>query len=207
RVVSVSEDAARLSARDGRLGPGKGLTIWNGIDVQTFAFRGPAAGGDLVTVSRLEPVKDLPTLLKAVAIARRARPELRLRVVGDGSERSNLERLAQSLGLAEAVSFLGERRDVAEILSGASTFVSSSITEGVSLTLLEAMAVGLPVVATAVGGNPEVAVEGVTAALVPPGDPEALAAAIVATAGDPARAAEMGRAARARVECHFDVRQ
>jgi sugar transferase (PEP-CTERM/EpsH1 system associated) len=207
RVVSVSEDAARLSARDGGLRAGKGLKIWNGIDVQAFAFRGPAAGGDLVTVSRLEPVKDLATLLKALAIARRARPDLRLRVVGDGSERANLEGLARSLGLEEAVSFLGERRDVAEVLSTASAFVSSSTTEGVSLTLLEAMAVGLPVVATAVGGNPEVAVEGVTAFLVPPGDPEALASAIVANAGDPARAAEMGRAARARVESRFDVRQ
>jgi sugar transferase (PEP-CTERM/EpsH1 system associated) len=207
RVASVSEDAARLSAREGGLRAGKGLTIWNGIDVQAFAFRGPAPDGDLVTVSRLEPVKDLTTLLKAMAIAQRARPALRLRVVGDGSERPNLERLARSLGLEDAVSFLGERRDVAEILSTAGAFVSSSTTEGVSLTLLEAMAVGLPVVATAVGGNPEVAVQGVTAVLVPPGDPEALASAIVATAGDPARAAEMGRAARARVESRFDVRQ
>jgi glycosyltransferase involved in cell wall biosynthesis len=206
KVVSVSQDTERLSAGEGRLRVGQGVTIWNGIDAEAFAFRGPALGYDLITVSRLEPVKDLPTLLGAVAAARRSLPGVRLRVVGDGSERANLERLAHSLDLGACVSFLGERHDVGELLATASAFVSSSTTEGVSLTLLEAMAVGLPVVATAVGGNPEVVVHGLTGELVPVGDPDALAAAIVRMCAQAARASEMGREGRARVEKHFEVR-
>jgi glycosyltransferase involved in cell wall biosynthesis len=207
RVVSVSADTGRLSAREGRLRPGQGVTIWNGIDIGRFPYRGPAAGPNLITISRLEPVKDLPTLLKAAAAARRQGPALRLTVVGHGSERAALQALAQALDLGDAVAFLGERADVAPLLASAAVFVSSSSSEGVSLTLLEAMAVGLPVVATAVGGNPEVVEHGVTGELVPAAAPEALAAAIVRVCEDPSRAAALGRAGRARVDRHFDVRQ
>jgi sugar transferase (PEP-CTERM/EpsH1 system associated) len=207
RIVSVSADTARLSAREGHLRRGRSVTLWNGIDVGRFPYHGPAAAPDLITISRLEPVKDLPTLLKAAAIARRAVPALRLTVVGDGSERAALQGLAESLGLGPSVAFLGERGDVAALLAAAAVFVSSSSSEGVSLTLLEAMAVGLPVVATAVGGNPEVVEDGVTGELVPPAAPEALAAAIVRACADPGRAAAFGRAGRARVERHFDVRE
>jgi sugar transferase (PEP-CTERM/EpsH1 system associated) len=207
RVVSVSEDSAARSVREGSLGAGKGLRIWNGVDTEEFAYRGPARGSSrLVTVSRLERIKDLPTLLRALALARRSMPDLRLDVVGDGAERRDLETLAHALGLDGSVAFLGERRDVAALLSSAAAFVASSTSEGVSLTLLEAMAVGLPVVATAVGGNPEVVADGQTGELVPPADPEALAAALVRVCGDRERAAAMGREGRARVERHFDVR-
>ena len=207
RVVSVSEDTARRSAREGHLRAGQGLMIWNGVDTDEFPYRGPAnASNHLITISRLEPVKDLPTLLRAVAIARRSIPDLHLDVVGEGTQRGNLETLAHSLGLDGSVAFLGERRDTAALLTTAAVFVSSSASEGVSLTLLEAMAVGLPVVATAVGGNPEVVADGRTGELVPAADPEALAAALVRVCGHRERAARMGREGRARVERHFDVR-
>jgi sugar transferase (PEP-CTERM/EpsH1 system associated) len=208
RVVSVSEDTARRSAREGHLRAGQGLMIWNGVDTDEFVYRGPRNGSNhLITISRLELIKDLPTLLRAVAIAHRSIPDLHLDVVGDGTQRRNLETLAHSLGLDGSVAFLGERHDIAALLTTAAVFVSSSASEGVSLTLLEAMAVGLPVVATAVGGNPEVVADGWTGELVPADDPEALAAALVRVCGDRERAARMGREGRARVERHFDVRQ
>jgi len=207
RVVSVSEDSARLSVAQGRLRPGRSVTVWNGIDLSAFPCRGPMAGGPLITVARIEPVKDLETLLRALEIARRAMPGLRLTVVGDGSQRAALERLAGDLGLRDAIAFLGERHDVAALLAEAAAFVSSSKTEGVSLTILEAMATGLPVIATHVGGNPEVVEDDVTGLLVPPRDATALAEAMVSIARDPARAAAMGRAGRARAERHFEVGQ
>src|SRR5262249_51411029 len=111
------------------------------------------------------------------------------------------------LRLQEVVQFLGEVRDVATLLTQGRIFVLSSITEGVSLTLLEAMARGLPVVATAVGGNPEVVCANETGFLVPPRNPESLAEALSALWTRPDLCARMGAAGRRRVESLFDVRR
>lgn len=111
------------------------------------------------------------------------------------------------LRLEPYVDLLGERRDVPAILRRASMFVMSSRTEGISLTLLEAMAAGLPVVATDVGGNSEVVSDGETGWLVPQGDPERLAQAILTARRDRGNARRFGRAGRQRVEQCFDVVQ
>jgi glycosyltransferase involved in cell wall biosynthesis len=120
---------------------------------------------------------------------------------------SQAREMIDRLRLASHVDLLGERRDVSEILSQSSMFVMSSRTEGISLTLLEAMACGLPVVATDVGGNGEVVAQGETGWLVPPGDPERLAEAILSTWRERKAAKRFGRAARERVEQKFDVVQ
>ena len=206
RVVCVSEDAARLTARAG-IAAKKVGTLWNGVDVSRFDFTGARAGGPAVTVARLSPEKDIETLLRAAAVVVRAQPAFRLEVAGDGPCRPALTALTRDLGLAGHVRFLGEVRDVPALLAGASLFVLPSLVEGVSLTLLEAMSRGLPVVATRVGGNPEVVVDGVTGVLVPPRDADALAGAVLGLWGNPERGRWMGLAGRRRVEQWFDVRR
>lgn len=207
RVIAVSDDAAELCRCEDHVAAGKVVRIWNGIDTERFAYRGPYPQPWAISVARLSPEKDFPTLLLAVPEILARVPEFRLWIVGDGPERSRLEALVSGLGLSRSVELLGERSDVPELLAHAGFFVTSSLTEGVSLTLLEAMAVGLPIVATRVGGNPEVVQDGFTGRLVPPGDPEALAFAITQFCQHRNRWPEIGRAARERVVEHFDIRR
>lgn len=207
RIIAVSDDAARLCVEVDGVNARKVLRVWNGIDLSDFAYSGPAAAPIAISVARLSAEKDFPTLLRAVALAVREVPDLQLKLVGDGAERPKLEALSRELGITNSVEFLGERTDVPKLLAQAGFFVSSSLTEGISLTLLEAMAVGLPVVATAVGGNPEIVANGVTGQLVPAADPESLARAIVGLCRDQHRWPDLGRAGRDRVTQHFEVRR
>lgn len=205
RVVCVSDDSARSSAREG-VARRKLVRIWNGIDTSRFAYRGPHPGGPAVMVGRMVPLKGVDTLLRAMALVVRDRPAFRLEVAGDGESLPALKKLAEDLGVDRNVQFLGEVRDVAGLLARASLFVLPSLSEGISLTLLEAMARGLPVVATRVGGTPEVVAEGVTGLLVPPGAPAELAEAMRRLWRDP-RGCRMGLLGRQRVERHFDIRR
>ncbi|MGE0374245.1 MAG: glycosyltransferase [Planctomycetaceae bacterium] len=207
-IVGVSDDSAALCRREDRRAAERVLRIWNGIDLDRFEFRGAAPSGDqptAISVARLSPEKDFATLLRAVAEVVREVPEFRLHIVGDGAEKQNLERLTKLLRLDRHVVFLGERSDVPALLKDAGFFVSSSRTEGVSLTLLEAAAVGLPIVTTAVGGSPEVVQEGRTGFLVAAEQPSALAHAILRMCRSRARWTEMGRLGRDHVERHFEV--
>ena len=158
-----------------------------------------------VTVARLDPVKDLPTLLEAFAIVRREVPRAHLVIVGDGPEHDRLVWRARRSELAGAVHIIGFRPDVRTLLPAADVYVSSSISEGVSITILEAMAAGVPVVATAVGGTPEILVDGACGLLVPSRDPGRLASAIVSLAVDQKWRAELAAAARRRLETAFTI--
>jgi len=207
RIVAVSEDAARLCIAEDGIPARKVLRIWNGIDCEKFAFHGGAATPVAISVARLSREKDFPTLLRATQIVRKDVPDFRLRIVGGGAELPRLEALREELGLKDVVELLGERRDVPELLKTAGFFVSSSLTEGVSLTLLEAMAVGLPILATNVGGNPEVVEAGVTGELVEAGSPEPIAAGILRMLSQRGIWPVMSEAARQRAERLFDIRQ
>lgn len=207
QIVAVSEDAARLSRLQDRIPGDKIHCIWNGIDTARFSYRGPADSPVAISVARLSYEKDFPTLLRAVRIALALVPNFKLRIVGDGGERHRLEQLAAELQLGSAVEFLGERRDIPELLSQAGFFVTSSLTEGISLTLLEAAAVGLPILATRVGGNPEIVIDGVTGRLVPSACPERLATGIVELCRLQPMWRDMGQQGRQRVLEHFDARQ
>lgn len=161
-----------------------------------------AAEGDFLwlAVGNLVPDKDYPTLLRAFALHRRTRGSARLAVAGAGPLAESLRAGAAREGLGEAVRFLGSRSDVPALLAGADAFVMSSAFEGVPNALMEALAAGLPAVATAVGGVPELLREGEGGLLVPAGEPEGLAAAMDRIAGLPAEArAAMGEAGRVRV--------
>lgn len=206
RVIGVSRDAQRLCQRQAPESRHKIDCIWNGIDVDRFAFSGPKLAPIAISVARLSPEKDFSTLLHATRRVVDRVPEFRLRLVGDGVERPKLEALARQLDLTRNVEFLGERHDVPELLRTAGFFVSSSKTEGVSLTLLEAMAVGLPIVTTRVGGNPEVVAENVTGLLSPAENPDALAERMLEMLSRQHAWPAIAAAARERVERNFNAR-
>ena len=155
------------------------------------------------TVARLDPVKDLDALIAAFAKLRSANARTLLVIVGDGPERGQLEQTARACGVADAVRFLGDRRDVRRLLPAFDVYANSSISEGVSLTILEAMSAELPVIATAVGGTPEVIHDGVTGVLVPARQPAALADALIALSASPERRHALGVVARLSVEERF----
>jgi glycosyltransferase involved in cell wall biosynthesis len=203
--VCVSHDSARFLREQG-VASRHVKTVWNGVDLDQFSFTGPRWRAPALTVARLSPEKDIANLLRAVAQVARAQTDFRLDIAGDGPCRDELESLAAELKLTERVRFLGEVRDVAKLLGQASMFVLPSQTEGISLTILEAMARGLPVLATKVGGNPEIIMNGTSGILVPPGNPSALAHGILELWANEDRALQLGRAARHRIEEHFDVR-
>ncbi len=207
RIIAVSDDAAQLCVNADGVSPSKVMRVWNGIDVEDFQFTGPGTAPVAISVARLSAEKDFPTLLRAMSIAVRDVPDLVLKLVGDGPERTHLEHLTRKLNLTRQVEFLGDRSDVPALLAGAGFFVTASLTEGISLTLLEAMAVGLPVIATSVGGNSEIVDAPRTGQLVPPGDAAGLAAAMVAMCRQPEHWQAIGRAGRERVEEHFEVRR
>lgn len=156
------------------------------------------------TVGRLDPVKNLQTLVEAHALLLESLPAAHLVILGDGSERGALEAHAKALGIGESVSFAGHRADVRALLPAFDVYVNCSIYEGVSLTILEAMAATLPVVATRVGGTPEVVIDGETGCLTP-SHPRSLAAAVLSLARNPARRHGMGEAGRWRVKRHFSL--
>jgi len=206
RYVSVSDDARTLCVAEG-IAPSRLRTILNGIDTGRFRFGGPDPSGPVVTVARLSPEKDVANLVRATAIAAERVPELRVEVAGGGPCLADLNRLAVELGASDHIAFLGEVREIPALLARARIFVLPSRSEGIPLTVLEAMACGLPVVATRVGGLPEVVDEGVTGLLVPTADPAALARAIIKIWNDPDRGDRLGRAGRQRAEERFDVRR
>jgi glycosyltransferase involved in cell wall biosynthesis len=204
QVVCVSHDSARLSAAE-RIARRRLVTIWNGIDVAKFAYVGPTRGGPAVMVGRLSAEKDVGTLIQAAASIIQSEPDFRLVIAGDGDCLPELRQLAADLGLTKHVQFLGEVHDIPGLLARSSFLVLPSLTEGISLTLLEAMARGLPVVATRVGGNPEVVVDSETGYLVPPKQPDKLAERMLNLLRRPDQAQTMGLRARRRVEAHFQV--
>ena len=216
-MFAVSEDLRSHMVREG-FAANRLQVIHNGIDPgrpPSDADRRHARGllgvaPDQITigtVGRLDPVKDLGTLIEAFATLRKsaAHSDTTLVVVGDGSERAQLEAKVSGLGLHGSVVFTGYRRDVQRLLPAFDLYVNSSIHEGVSLTILEAMAAVVPVVATRAGGNVEVVVDGETGRLTPPRNAQALADAMLDIISSPATRQAMGAAGRARVEQHFTL--
>jgi glycosyltransferase involved in cell wall biosynthesis len=157
----------------------------------------------------MQTVKDQTLLarafIRAIEIAPSLMARLRLIMIGDGPLRVEALNLLERAGVADLAWLPGERHDVPDILRGLDCFVLPSLAEGISNTVLEAMASGLPVIATDVGGNPELVEAGRTGHLVPASDPEAMARALVAYANDPEQARAAGCAGRAEVERRFSM--
>ena len=204
-VAVVSEAVRRSVGSHALASPGKLALVRNGAAVA--AGSGPPEPGRggfvLVSVARLSVLKDHMTLLQAAVIARKTVPDLEVWLVGDGQQREALRDFAREAGIEESVHFAGERKDVGAFLSRADVFVLSSKTEGLPISLLEAMACGLPAIATRVGGIPEVAELSGSCELVPPSNPAALAEAICRYASQRESLAVLGARARQCYESFF----
>jgi L-malate glycosyltransferase len=204
-VVANSSAARDQLAREG-VPPDKLRLIVNGLDPAAFT---PAprrsAIRRVVMVANLRAEKGHDTLLAAAPRILERHPDASFSLVGDGPRREALETLTRALGLSQRVRFFGERRDVPAVLAEHDLFVLPSRSEAFPNALIEAMAAALPVVATDVGGIPEVVRPGRNGRLVPPDDATALADAVVALMDDPAGAADLGRAARADVERQYSL--
>ncbi len=188
--------------------------LYNGIEPDRFGHavdrvalrRDQGIGPDdpvIGIAARFAPVKDHATLLDAFRVVLDRRPEAKLVLAGDGPLRADLEAQAARLEIADSVRFLGVRRDVPDLLGTWDVFTLSSLSEGTSVTLLEAMASGLPAVATAVGGNPEIVEDGVTGLLAPRGDSRGLGEALLKVIDDGEGARRMGEAGQRRVRERF----
>ncbi len=205
RVVTISPRQREAIIERFRIAPASRVCVVPlGLDLRSFqAVNGvdrrfrqslgfPADSFLLGCIGRLVKVKDVGTLLDALALASGKAPELRLVVVGDGPEREGLERRARMPDLAGRVAFTSWRRDLPFVYGGLDAVVLSSRNEGTPVALIEAMAAGRPVVATAVGGVPDIVEHGRTGLLVPPQDPQALASALAALAESADLRARMG---------------
>jgi len=234
RYVALSAELEHYLAERVGIAPSRVTRIINGVDTATFSphagrgldtefvaprsrERAPIDGcpfGDprhfiVGTVGRLEAVKDQTNLARAFVSALRrhpgARERLRMVIVGDGPLRADVLRVLDEAYATPYAWLAGERHDVADVMRGLDCFVLPSLAEGISNTLLEAMASGLPVIATRVGGNAELMEEGLTGRLVPRADPEALATEILRYFDDPLLARRHGGAGRSLVEKRFSL--
>jgi glycosyltransferase involved in cell wall biosynthesis len=214
-IVAVSEELRRHML-DARFPAARVAVVRNGIEAgarpsavdRRAARRALGITGATplaVSVARLDTVKDFGTLLDAFATVRRQLPGARLLIVGDGPERAWMTQRAAQPDLEGAVDLLGYRDDVRAVIAAADVYVNSSISEGISITILEAMAAGLPVVATNVGGTPEVLSGDAGGVLVPSRDPGQLASALLELLADPSRRDTMAAAARRRLETSFTI--
>ncbi|QYX82156.1 GT4 family glycosyltransferase PelF [Streptomyces akebiae] len=201
----------RLWEEQGGADPESIRTVYNGVDPAAFPPAGPEP--ETLTLSwagRVDPIKDLETLIRAFALVRAELPDTRLRLFGGtprGGEayRERCEALAAQLGHGDAVTFEGRVDDIKDAYAAGNVVMLSSISEGFPFTLIEAMSCGRATVSTDVGGVREAV--GDTGLVVPPRDPEAMARAALELLGDPARRRAMGEAARLRVIEQFTLRQ
>jgi len=213
--VCVSSGVERFSRDVVGLDPNRLTVIPNGIDPSPFDAAAPVTRASLgvsddaflaLTVGRLDAQKGLPDLLSAAELVVAARDDWRLAIVGDGPLRHWIvEQLASRPTLAGRVKWVGRRDDVPGLLRSADLLVHPSLWEGMPNVVLEAMASGLPVVATEVEGSEDLVVPGRTGWLVPSGDPTRLAGAILEAVDDPERARSLGKEGRVRVEGEFSI--
>ncbi|MBK1679285.1 TIGR03088 family PEP-CTERM/XrtA system glycosyltransferase [Rhodocyclus tenuis] len=218
--LALSRDLADYLTDIIRVPKNKVLQVYNGVDSQRFHPGEPdrvAADCPFArpqhwlvgTVGRMQTVKNQPALARAFIRALQIEPALaeraRLVMVGDGPLRDECRQLLDAAGVGELAWLPGERGDVDAVMRGLDCFVLPSLAEGISNTILEAMASALPVIATAVGGNADLVAAGETGEIVPPGDDEAMAREIVRLASQAEQARQMGLAGRRRVEQNFSM--
>ena len=215
-VIAVSSEVATMVAQEWRAPALPVSVILNGVgaiatpDAATReAIRSELGAGPadvlIGSVGHLRPVKDYVTLVEAFGTARQRCPALRLVLAGDGPSRADVERAVDRTGTTDVVRLLGVVRDVPRMLPALDVFALSSISEGLSIAILEAGSAGLPVVATRVGGNPEIVEDGQSGLLVPAGQPGAMADALARIGQDAALRAKMGARGREIVEQRFSL--
>jgi glycosyltransferase involved in cell wall biosynthesis len=216
RMVAVSEDLKLFMRELMRTRSSKLVTLYNGIDERKFAppveksesrdmLSIPRAALVAGTVGSLFEVKGLPYMFQAARILRDRFPGFILIIAGTGNQEESLRQLSTSLGLNDTVRFLGFRDDIPHVLNALDVYLCSSLSEGLSLSILEAMAMSKAVVATSVGGNPELVCDGHNGFLVSPRNPEALADRVGSLLSDSKLQSAMGSAGRRLVEDKFSL--
>src|SRR5712692_3676234 len=217
RIVTLTDRGAEKHVQYKIAGPEKFVTIHSGIDLAYFRsvhvdpavkrkeLGLPPDGAIVGTVGRLVPIKGLEWLLKAAPRVLAEFPQACFVIIGEGPLLGELKELTSRLGIGLRVMFLGAREDVPECLATLDLFVLPSLNEGMGRVLLEAMAVGCPVVATRVGGIPDIVADGTNGLLVPPRDERARGEAILTLLRDRSRRAAYGEAARRHVDGRFDI--
>jgi sugar transferase (PEP-CTERM/EpsH1 system associated) len=219
--LALSRDLDDYLVQKVRIPPGKITQVYNGVNTDGFS---PAAAGPqaitgcpfnpaqhwlIGTVGRMQVIKDQTMLAQAFVLALAQAPQLkaklRLVMVGEGPLRAKAQTILDQAGVGDLAWLPGERSDVAHIMQGLHAFALPSLGEGISNTILEAMASALPVIATAVGGNADLVLHDKTGFIVPPADPQAMAQQIIALAGNPWQAQKMGQAGRQRVLERFSM--
>jgi glycosyltransferase involved in cell wall biosynthesis len=217
KVIAISEAVRQAEIQNSHIRPEKIITIYNGIPLNRLPTRQegrarmgeglniPATAIVLTTVARLHPQKGHADLARLIPGILEKSPDCHFVWIGDGEEKDKLFALVNQLGIASHVHFTGSRSDIPYWLAGTDVFVFPSQWEGLGIALLEAMAAGLPVVATAVGGVREVVVDGQTGFLVPAQDPSSLVNALLQLANDPGLRTRMGQAGQRRVREHFSL--
>jgi glycosyltransferase involved in cell wall biosynthesis len=218
RMTAVSEDLKEYLRKELKLaGTKKIMILYNGIDLDRFTVKNsgsnmradlgispdaPVAG----TVGSLFEVKGIPYLLRAVKKVVSYFPDFKLLIAGEGNQEPFLKQETAALGLKDNVIFLGLRDDIPAVLNIIDVYVCSSLSEGLSIAILEAMAMEKPVVATKVGGNPELIVPGENGYLIPSEDPEPIAEKIIVLLKDKSLREKMGKAGRKMVEEKFSLK-
>lgn len=209
KVTCVSSTLVDFFQRELRVPAHKLVAVYNGVDTERYSpgVRRVRGSGKLSigAVGRLVEEKDYDNLLRALALLRDRDVAFEARIIGDGPLYGQLRALSQSLGLDGHVTFCGRRSDVAELLREFDVYVLSSRHEGMPLAVLEAMATGLPIVATAAGAVTEVICNERNGLVVPTGDPDSLADALARVATDPAFAAGLAQAALADVRRLYSI--
>lgn len=215
RYITVSERVKDHLVSRAHIPDHKVTTIYNGVALNDqvrfhHGAQDPPCGLTshdrlIIAMGRLHLQKGYAYLIHALAAVREEFPAIKLFIVGEGEEENNLKNLVKSLDLTDQIMFTGLLPDSGKILSFAELFILPSLWEGMPNAILEAMAAGKPVVATTVGGVPELVLHGETGILVPPQDPDALARAILDLFRDPVKARTMGEAGRERVQVHFRI--
>jgi len=209
-LVSVSEAAAAEFERVNCWPRSRIRTVYNGIDLNRFDGvrhqRDPRPGEPVIgMVANLTADKDHPTLLRAFAQVLAKQPRARLLLIGDGPCAEELKSLSKALGIGERVAFLGRRTDIPSLLSTLDLFAYATRTEGLGLAIMEAMAAGVPVVASAVGGILEIVTDGVTGRLFPAGDAARMCDAMLAALSDPTGSRLMAERAMAAARERFSI--
>ena len=208
KIIALSSGVARFYTEVLRINPGKVVVIPHAHQVvqeRCTVFSPNASSPIIGTVANLTEQKGLPYLIKAAAIVLKSHPEAQFHFVGEGHLRNSLQQYIEALGVTENVKLLGFQPNAAALMSTFDIFVLPSLWEPFGLVLLEAMANGLPIIATDVDGVADVVLDGQTGILVPPADPEALAMAIRRLIEHPDLAREMGRRGWERCATEFNV--
>ncbi len=215
--VAVSESVKRYIIDKSRISDEKISVIYNGVNFKNqddpheqnvkIPFKVENEDRLLMTVGRLHVQKGHCYLIKAISKVQKEFPKVKLLVIGKGEEENNLKKLVKTLDLTDKIVFIGLSSDIEKILAIAELFLLPSLWEGLPNALLEAMAAGKPVLATEVGGIPELVVRGETGILIPPRDSDVLATAIIDLLRNKLKAKDMGEAGRTRAEEHFSIQK